>query len=133
VILPLLETDLADIFTALAEQKLSDIAVRWRNKSTLCVVLASGGYPGAYSKGKPIEMKPSAASADVTVYHAGAELINNQLVTAGGRVLGVTGIGDTFEMARDKAYKAIEAISFDGMIYRKDIGHKAMAAAGGRR
>lgn len=130
VILPLLGTDLAKILVAISQQKLADVPVRWENKSTLCVVLASGGYPGAFAKGKAIHMKSGVSSKDVTVYHAGTDTANGKIVTAGGRVLGVTGIGDSLESAREKAYKAISQISFDGMTYRKDIGAKAMAPAG---
>jgi phosphoribosylamine--glycine ligase len=128
-VLPLLESDLVDVLLAVIGQKLSDIAVRWKPKSALCVVLASHGYPGSYEKGKAIHGL-SAKAADVAVFHAGTEAQGKALVTSGGRVLGVTALGDTLEVARDKAYKAAGKISFEGKIFRKDIGAKALALSG---
>jgi phosphoribosylamine--glycine ligase len=128
-VLPLLESDLVEVLLAVAEQRLADIAVRWKNKSALCVVLASSGYPGPYEKGKAIHGL-SAKAADVGVFHAGTQVQGKAVVTAGGRVLGITAIGETLEAARDKAYKAAGKISFEGKIFRKDIGAKALALSG---
>ncbi len=131
VILPLLESDLAEILTAVADQRLSESMVQWKKKATMCVVLASAGYPGTYEKGKVIRGLP-AATSDLTVYHAGTQSTPQGVATSGGRVLGVTALGDTLENARDRAYKAADAIHFDGKTYRKDIGAKALALSGGR-
>ena len=133
VVLPLLETDFVDILKAVAEQRLSEIKIEWRQGSALCVVLASGGYPGPFEKGKAIHGLDKAAQLkDVQVFHAGTTFKNNQWSTAGGRVLGVTGVAGNFEQARDLAYQAVSHISFEAMHYRKDIGAKAMALAGKR-
>ena len=126
VVLPLLESDLAEFLQSVATQTLAKRAVRWKKKSALCVVLASGGYPGTFAKGKPIHGLPSEMMEEARVYHAGTSKAGSETVTSGGRVLGVTGLGDTLEAARDKAYKAVQGISFEGMTYRKDIGAKAL-------
>ena len=132
VVLPLLESDLAEVLAAVADQRLGQIPVRWKRSSALCVVLASAGYPGSYEKGKIIRGLPSSEAPDLFVYHAGTQAKPEGLVTAGGRVLGVTGLGATFEKARERAYRAVEAIAFEGKNFRRDIGAKALAAAGGR-
>lgn len=128
-VLPLLASDLVDVLLAVAEQRLADVPVRWEKKSALCVVLASSGYPGPYAKGKIIHGL-SAKIADAAVFHAGTGAQGKAVVTAGGRVLGVTALGDTLEAARDKAYKAAGKITFEGKIFRKDIGARALALAG---
>ncbi len=123
----LLDTDILDIIDACIDGILDKVEMKWKNLSVCTVVLTSGGYPGNYEKGKIIsgideaEMQP-----DVVVFHAGTKTENNKLVTNGGRVLGVSAIGNTLEEALEKAYKAIEKISFEGMQYRKDIGKKAL-------
>ncbi len=127
VVLPLLESDFSDLLMAVAEQKLSAADVRWNKQAALTVVMAAGGYPGTPEKGQPIQgMKEAAQDKDVQVYCAGIEEQNKQWVTAGGRVLAVTGVGPTFEAARTKAYQAVSKISFPGMQIRKDIGAKAL-------
>ena len=120
-ILPLLETPLEDLLLACAQQRLSELPpIAWKSGAAACVVAAAEGYPGAYHKGQVITgIEQAQASADV--FHAGTKL-EQQLVTDGGRVLGVTGIGKTFEQALAYAYAAIECIHFDGMYYRRDIG-----------
>jgi phosphoribosylamine--glycine ligase len=130
VVLPLLESDLAEVLLAVAEQKLSDLSIRWKKKSALCVVLASSGYPGAYGKGDSIHGLTAKQAESVKVFHAGTLRQGKETVTAGGRVLGITALADTLEAARDKAYKAVDKISFEGKIYRKDIGAKALALSG---
>ncbi len=131
VVLPLLESDFVDILKAVAEQRLSDLAIQWRKGSALCVVLAAGGYPGPFEKGKAIHGLDAASRLnDVQLFHAGTAFKNNQWSTTGGRVLGVTGVADTFEHARELAYQAVSQISFEAMHYRKDIGAKALATAG---
>ena len=95
--------------------------MEWRHASAACVILASGGYPGHYEKGKPISL-PASAPGNVTIYHAGDRLDENgQLVTSGGRVLGVTANGATVKEARENAYKAVKEISFANKYYRTDI------------
>jgi len=106
-------------------------AVRRRAGAAACVVMASGGYPGAYQKGKPIEGLDDAARADgVIVFHAGTAEVDGATVTAGGRVLGVTAVADDLRAAIDRAYAAVEAISFEGAHWRTDIGHRALARTG---
>ncbi|MGB9710007.1 MAG: phosphoribosylamine--glycine ligase [Thermodesulfovibrio sp.] len=124
VILPRLETDLVDIFMAITEQKLNKIDVKWKDKSSLCVILASEGYPGKYKKELPIKgLEMVKRLKDVIVFHAGTKFDENgRVVTNGGRVLGVTALGKDIKEARQKAYSAVELIHFEGMQYRKDIG-----------
>ncbi|MBV9852714.1 MAG: phosphoribosylamine--glycine ligase [Armatimonadetes bacterium] len=125
-ILPLLETDLVDILLGVTDAHLDEVAVKWRPQSAVCVVLASGGYPGPYPQGVPIDgLEQVAHLSDVGVFHAGTALNDaGQTITAGGRVLGVTGLGDDFAQARARAYAAVKNIHFDGMHYRTDIGAK---------
>ncbi|MCX7987859.1 MAG: phosphoribosylamine--glycine ligase [Thermodesulfovibrio sp.] len=124
VILPRLETDLVDIFMAIAEQRLNKIEVRWKTDASLCVILASEGYPGKYKKGIPISgLDMIRGLKDITIFHAGTKFNEKgQIVTNGGRVLGITALGKDIKEARQKAYGAIELINFSGMHYRKDIG-----------
>jgi phosphoribosylamine--glycine ligase len=124
VVLPLLETDLADIFLAAIEGRLEEIEISWSQDAAVCVVLASGGYPGSYPKGIPIYGLDEVR--DSVVFHAGTAEKDGQIVTNGGRVLGVTARGATIEEARAKAYGDIERIRFEGMQYRKDIALKAL-------
>lgn len=122
VVLPMLKTDLFDIFEAVTDERLADIRIEWEEGACVCVVLASGGYPVKYEKGKVIEI--GALDPDVFLYHAGTAVKDGKLVTAGGRVLGVSAKGATVEEARKKAYENVKKISFDGMHYRTDIGIK---------
>ncbi len=123
----LLDTDILDIFDACIDKNLDTLEIKWKDLFACTIVLASGGYPESYEKGKIIsgideaEMQP-----DIVVFHAGTKLENNNLLTNGGRVLGVSATGNTLEEALTKAYKAIEKISFAGMQYRGDIGKKAL-------
>ena len=127
VVLPLLETDLVDILLGVTDAHLDEVEVRWKPQSAVCVVLASGGYPGAYAVGLPIEgLEQVAHLSDVVAFHAGTKFDDeDQVVTAGGRVLGVTALGDDFTQARARAYAAVKSLSFDHMHYRNDIGHRA--------
>ncbi|MBQ6809650.1 MAG: phosphoribosylamine--glycine ligase [Clostridia bacterium] len=118
VVLPLLESDLVDIMVACADGNLENIDIKWADKAAVCVVLASGGYPGSYESGFEITGLENAAG---TVYHAGTKLVDGKILTAGGRVLGVTNIGKDLADARDKSYKDVEKISFQGAFCRKDI------------
>lgn len=130
VVLPRLETDLVEIGQAIAEGRLHEVTLRWRPDHAACVVLASPGYPGPYPKGIPIYGVAEAQALEgVMVYHAGTALQDDQLVTAGGRVLNVTGIGPRLEAALERAYAGVARIRFEGMQYRRDIGHRALARA----
>ena len=121
-VLARLESDLAEVFLAVTENRLADIELKWKDDKAVCVVLASGGYPGSYEKGKPIAGL-SDVDPDVIVFHAGTKFADDgTVVTSGGRVLGVTALGATHDEARAKAYANAEKISFDGVQYRKDIG-----------
>ncbi len=120
-----LESDLMDIFMAIADEKLSDITVQWKDDPSVCVVLASGGYPGEYQKGKVIEGLDKSLK-NVVVFHAGTSFNNDNIVTNGGRVLGVTASGKDIMAAKQAAYEAIQNIHFDDMHYRKDIADKAL-------
>ena len=124
----LLDTDLLDIFNAIVDKKLSGVEIKWKKCFACNIVLASGGYPEKYEKGKIISGIPEAEKEkDVIVFHAGTKYDENKnLVTNGGRVLGLSATGDTLKEALEKAYKAIEKIKFDGMYYRTDIGKKTL-------
>lgn len=127
VVLPRLETDLVDIALAVAEGRPDDINLRWSEQWAVSVVLASDGYPGPYEKGKVILGIEEAEQLEgVTVFHAGTTTnYDDELVTAGGRVLNVTALGDSFEEARERAYEACDLINFEGKQYRTDIGKRA--------
>lgn len=118
VILPRLKNDLFEIFEACIDGTLDKIVFHWRNEACVCVVAASGGYPLKYRKGVPMRI---GNTGDCLLFHAGTAISNGQLVTNGGRVIGVTALGRDLADARAKAYKGIDAISFEGMQYRKDI------------
>lgn len=128
VVLPRLESDLAEAMMAVAQGRADDIALDWSDKWAVGVVLASEGYPGSYEKGKVISgIDAAEALDDVIVFHAGTATDDaGNLVTAGGRVLNVVALGDTFEQARDRAYEACDLIEFDGKQLRRDIGAKAL-------
>ena len=122
-----LRSDLAEIFDAIVDGNLADTKVAWRASPSVCVVLAAGGYPESYKKGDKISgIEDTARLRDVMVFHAGTGLDQGELVTNGGRVLGVTALGESVKDAIDRAYEAVELISWDGMYYRKDIGHRAL-------
>lgn len=128
VVLPRLESDLVNIMLAVAEGRPEDIVLSWSEKWAVSVVLASEGYPGSYEKGKVILGLEEAQDLDgVIVFHAGTALNpDGELITAGGRVLNVVALGDTFEEARNRAYEACELIKFEGVQYRSDIGRRAL-------
>ncbi|MBW5445696.1 phosphoribosylamine--glycine ligase [Cohnella sp. CFH 77786] len=126
VVLPRLQTDLLDIFLASLDGRLNDIEISWSDEAAVCVILASGGYPGAYPKGLPIEGLESVADQDALVFHAGTALKEGRFVTNGGRVLGVVGRGRGIAEARDRAYAAADRIRFEGKINRTDIAAKAL-------
>lgn len=128
VVLPRLQSDLAETMMAVATGNADAIHLTWSNAWAVAVVLASEGYPGAYEKGKVIlGIDEAEALPDVTVFHAGTVLnADGELVTAGGRVLNVVALGDTFEEARERAYEACDLINFEGKQLRRDIGAKAL-------
>jgi len=130
VVLPLLKTDLLTVMQAVEAGTLGSLDVEWRDGAAACVILASGGYPAHYGKGKAISI-PEGLPANVTVYHAGDRRTEDgTLVTSGGRVLGVTATADTLEAALEDAYAAAGRIHFDGVYMRRDIGKRALEARG---
>ncbi|MFI3312311.1 MAG: phosphoribosylamine--glycine ligase [Eubacteriales bacterium] len=122
VVLPLLGSDLLTIMESTVNGTLSGLDIQWKSGSAVCVVMASGGYPQAYAKGVPMTI----GDMDATCYHAGTALKDGQLVTAGGRVLGITATADTLAEAMEKAYTATNAVTFAGAHKRTDIGRKAL-------
>lgn len=128
VVLPLLKTDLLTVMQAVHDETLSDLNVEFSSDSAACVILASGGYPQAYKKGCVMNFGNAENLPDITVYHAGTALKDDELVTAGGRVLGVTATGEDLPAALKKAYAAVSEINFDGAFCRKDIGARALQA-----
>jgi phosphoribosylamine--glycine ligase len=127
VLLPRLESDLLEIMLAVANGTLNKIDVRWRDEAAVAVMLASGGYPGAYETGKPIDGVDELDDG-VLVFHAGTKPEGGRLVTAGGRVLAVSATGPTLADAREKAYRNVARIRFEGIHYRTDIGASEVAA-----
>jgi phosphoribosylamine--glycine ligase len=140
-ILPRLNSDLVEVMLATTEGKLSQLknsgALNWDRRSCVCVVCASGGYPGKYEKGKEIAgLDKVKTLPDIVVFHAGTKKINShtameRCVTNGGRVLGVTGLGNTIKEAIEQTYEAVKVIHFDGMHYRKDIAQRALGSVVG--
>ena len=122
VVLPMLDTDLMEIFEAVVDERLGDLEIKWKDGACVCVVLASGGYPEAYQKGKEITI--GELDEGVILCHAGTSVKDGKLVTSGGRVLGVCARGKDVEEARKIAYANAKKISFEGMYYRSDIGIK---------
>ncbi len=124
VVLPRLQTDLLDIFLATVNGRLNEMDISWSDEAAVCVVLASGGYPGPYSKGLPIDGLTDVQQS--MVFHAGTALEDGKVVTNGGRLLGVTALGRDIAEAREKAYADIERIQYEGKHYRTDIAQKAL-------
>ena len=131
VVLPLLETDLLTVMQAVENETLAELHVEWSEGAAACVILASGGYPSHYEKGKPITF-PASTPENVTVYHAGDKWKDGALVTSGGRVLGVTAVAPTLRQALEDAYASADTICFDGKYLRYDIGRRALAAMEGQ-
>ncbi len=125
VVLPRLKTDILEIFDAVIDERLDSMNIEWSDNAAVCVILASGGYPGKYATGLEITgLEEVEKDPDVIVFHAGTKLEGGKCLTAGGRVLGVTAVAGTMTKARNKAYAAVGKISFPDMHYRKDIGIK---------
>ena len=134
-ILMRMKSDLVPIMEAVIDEKLDDRLIEWDEKAAVCVVIAAGGYPGKYQKGIPIEgLDKISQLENAVVFHAGTKFEpgtsniehSTRVVTAGGRVVGVTALGDNIKFAIKKAYQAVDMIKFKGMHYRKDIGKKAL-------
>lgn len=131
VVLPLLKTDLVDVMEAVCEGTLKNMEIELDDRAATCVVLASGGYPGAYETGAAISgLDEPNAGEDVLVFHAGTARQGETTVTDGGRVLGVTAVGENIRASVDRAYEAIGKIQFENAYFRRDIGHRALARAG---
>ena len=126
VVLPKLKTDIMDIFDAINSQTLSELEIEWSSKACACVIMASPGYPQSYPKGIKIGGLCAGQLEGVTVYHAGTALKDGELVTSGGRVLGVTALGSDLKEALAKSYAAVEKIEFEGAHFRTDIGKRAL-------
>ncbi len=129
VILPRLRTDLLDLMLATVEERLDECTMEWDPRPAVCVVMAAAGYPASPRKGDPIEgLDRAARLPGVQVFHAGTARVDGKVVTAGGRVLGVTAMGDTLRAARDAAYAAVAEIRFEGAQFRSDIAERALDA-----
>jgi len=127
VLMPLLQSDLLELAHGVATGTLNATALAFESRAAVCVVLASGGYPNEYRTGLPIEGLDAAAKLpDTLIFHAGTRAENGHLLTSGGRVLNIVGLGDTLDEARYNAYRAAEHIHFDGMHYRRDIGESVL-------
>ena len=128
VVLPLLETPLDDILLACVEQRLEDLPpIEWQPQAAACVVAAAAGYPGSYEKGMVIRGLEAAAETGALVFHAGTQFKGGQVLANGGRVLGVTALGDTLADALQGAYKGLAEIEFEGCYYRSDIGYRVQS------
>jgi len=126
-----MDSDLMDVAFGITDGKLHDVALRWREDAAVCVVLSAGGYPGVYEKGKPIRgLEAFRDTDDVRVFHAGTSFNGDEIVTSGGRVLGVTALGSSLREAKGRAYDAIGKIHFEGMHFRTDIADKALRREG---
>ena len=127
VYLTRLENDLVELLDASVSGTLNKVELKWKPMPAVCVVMASGGYPGSYAKGKPIRGLDEAERLPNTkVFHAGTAGTGDSIVTNGGRVLGVTSLGKDLRSARDSAYAAVDRIQFEGAQYRRDIAGKAL-------
>ncbi len=126
-ILARLKSDLLEVLLAVCDGTLDRITLEWDRRPAVCVVMVSGGYPGEYEKGKKIiGLEEALQIEDVVVFHAGTKDVNGDIITNGGRVLGVTALGDTIKQAKQRAYRAVEKIKFDGAYCRRDIADKAI-------
>ncbi len=127
-----LKSDLVEIFEAVIDNRLSELSLDIDPRPTICVVMASGGYPSSYEKGKEIKgLDLAAGQKDVFVFHAGTAAKDESIVNVGGRVLGVTAIGESLQVAIDNAYKAVDCISWESCFFRRDIGQKALRRTAG--
>jgi phosphoribosylamine--glycine ligase len=127
-VLPLLKTDLLEVFEAVVEHRLDQVRVDWHDGHAVCVVMTSGGYPGPYTAGEPIRGLDSLGPQHATVFHAGTARSGQDIVTAGGRVLSITGQGAGLAEAQAAAYRTAKHITFKGCHYRQDIAYRALAS-----
>ncbi|MDR0978073.1 MAG: phosphoribosylamine--glycine ligase [Endomicrobium sp.] len=125
-VLPLLDTDFVDICEAILNKNLVNLKINWKKQFSVCVVLASGGYPGKFNKGFEIKGLENINDKDAVVFHAGTKLENKKFITSGGRVLGVVSSASDLKSAVDKVYADVRVIKFDGVHYRKDIAWRAL-------
>ncbi len=132
VILPLIDSDLLNAMLAVAEERLDEIEMKFKNKMGICFVLASAGYPGYYETGKEIKID-SPETSQLLIFHAGTKFEDKKLVTAGGRVLNITAIDETLKLAKIRALAAMKKVYFDGMYFRPDIGASGMRKVRRRR
>jgi phosphoribosylamine--glycine ligase len=124
-----LETDIVDLFNASVDGTANQLTITMRPGASVCIIAASGGYPGKYASGKPITGLPGAIDSlreEVVVFHAGTAIKDGRFVTAGGRVLAISAVAPDLQTALDKAYAELAKISFEGMQFRRDIGHRAL-------
>jgi phosphoribosylamine--glycine ligase len=125
-----LDSDLFELLSACVDDRLDQVRVSWSDRAAVCVVMASHGYPGSYEKNKPMTgLSEADAMPDVCVFHAGTRKVGDGIVTSGGRVLGVTALGDDLASAQARAYEAVDKISYDGAFCRRDIAGKALVSA----
>lgn len=129
VVIPRLRSDLVDVMEAVLDERLDGITLEWDPRPAVCVVMASGGYPGAYAKGVVITGLDDIPD-DVLVFHAATAASDGRVLTSGGRVLGVTGFGETVRRAVEDTYRGVAKLFFEGMHYRKDIAHRALSKGG---
>jgi phosphoribosylamine---glycine ligase len=133
-ILPRLKNDIVELMLAACEERLMQTKLKWDKRACVCVVMSSGGYPGEYKTGMEIKGLDEAAKVkDVLVFHAGTKMEGDKVVTAGGRVLGVTALGETIDQTIERVYEGVEKIKFERMFFRRDIGSKALGMAAPRR
>ena len=132
VVLPLLKTDLLEVIEAVVEHRLDQLTVDWHDETAVCVVMTSNGYPAVYQTGRPIHGLPTTVETTAMVFHAGTARRDSDVVTAGGRVLGITGCGKTLADAQAEAYRVTRSIAFEGAHYRTDIAHRALARRASR-
>jgi phosphoribosylamine--glycine ligase len=125
-VLPLLETPLEEVMLACIERRLDALELAWKPGAAACVVVSAEGYPDSYPKGMEIVGVEEAAATGALVFQAGTRRKGDRIVADGGRVLGVTGLGETFEAAIANAYAALDKICFDNMYFRRDIGYRVM-------
>ncbi len=129
VVLPLLKTDLLDVLEAVVEHRLDQVTIEWRDDAAVCVVLTSEGYPGPYKSGRPITgLGKLDAASNLVAFHAGTAVHGDEVVTSGGRVLGLSAVAHDLPTARNRVYEAMGAISFEGQYFRRDIARRAMPA-----
>jgi phosphoribosylamine--glycine ligase len=122
-----LQSDLLEVCEAVVDGRLDKVDLCWDERPAMCVVMSAGGYPGPYEKGKVITgFDEAGAMDDVMVFHAGTRKTDHRVVTAGGRVLGVTALGDTLQGAADRCYAAVDKIHFEGAYCRRDIGFRVL-------